>query len=137
MDLFIGNLPFGATATDLYAFFRGHGRRARFRIVEKHRLDGGVERFGHGVIEPDKAGGRAIGALHCTRLQGRPVVVREYFHRAYGNERRMPGAAAAHPPAHERRGGDRRRPGKLVEPRTPKVTAHSGLRRRHEQRIPD
>ena len=137
MDLFIGNLPFGATAADLYAFFHGHGRRARFRIVEKHRHDGGVERFGHGTIEPDNAAGRAIRALHCKRLQGRPIIVREYFHRAYGNERRIPGGTRSVAAGRERRAGDRRHPGRLVEPRTPKIVAHRGLRRRHGQYVPD
>lgn len=136
MDLFIGNLPFGTTAADLYAFFRGHGRRARFRIIEKHGYDGGIERFGHGNIEPDKAADRAIQMLHRKRLQGRPLTVREYFHRAYGNERRMPGGVHMPPAGRERRAGDRRRPGNLVEPRTPKVIAHRG-RRVPGQRIPD
>jgi RNA recognition motif-containing protein len=87
MEIFIGNLPRYAAVSHLNRFFLGFGQVAHFRILEKVREDGEVERFGHGVIEPDVAAQRAVEHLNGKRLLGEPVVVREYVHRAPSDRR--------------------------------------------------
>ena len=88
MEVFIGNLAPNATLTDLIGFFKGFAGKARIRIVEKKLEDGSKCRYGIADFESDKLGLKAIKKLHGKSLRGEPVVMREYFHRYYGNERR-------------------------------------------------
>lgn len=111
MEIFIGNLPRYAAVSHLNRFFMGYGHVAHFRILEKVREDGEVERFGHGVIEPDLAARRAIEHLNGKRLLGEPVVVREYVHRDERDRRTGPPAKRANGEA--KREGDRRRHGRF------------------------
>lgn len=117
MEIFIGNLPRYAAVSHLNRFFRGYGHVAHFRILEKVRDDGEVERFGHGVIEPDIAAQRAIEHLNGKRLLGEPVVVRPYVQRSDKDRRTGPRARRGNGEAKaatERRRDGRFRPAPLT-----------------------
>ena len=88
MEVFIGNLAPNATLTDLIGFFKGFSNKAKIRIVEKRQEDGSKVRFGIADFESDKLALKAIKKLNQTSLRGDLVVLREYLHRYYGNERR-------------------------------------------------
>jgi len=87
MDIFIGNLPEHFDGYELRKLFRGFESSAKFSIVDKKSYGRRV-RYGLAVIEPSSEARRAIEALNLLEVQGQPIVVREFTHRSYGNERR-------------------------------------------------
>lgn len=88
MEVFIGNLAENVTVSDLTAFFKAFANKARIRIIEKRQEDGSRIRYGVADFDADKLALKAIKKLNQKELRGRPVVLREYFHRSYNNERR-------------------------------------------------
>lgn len=87
MDLFIGNLPEHFDGYELRKLFRGYESGAKFSVVDKKSYGRRV-RYGLAAIEPINEAWRAIEALNQQEVQGQPIVVREFIHRSYGNERR-------------------------------------------------
>ncbi len=108
MEVFIGNLPESATVDDLVDFFKAFARDAEFRIVRKQGEDGTRYRFGLAHFRSDRKAEKAIHKLHMHKMHGKPIVVREYHHRAYQNERRAVGWRNRPWDGPERRKGDRR-----------------------------
>lgn len=88
MEVFIGNLAIGVTYTDLISFFKGFANKMRLRIVDKRQDDGSKLRYAIATFESEKLALKAIKKLNQKTLRGEPVVLREYFHRYYANERR-------------------------------------------------
>ena len=88
MEVFIGNLAPNTSLTDLIGFFKGFSSKAKIRLVEKRLEDGNRIRYGIANFESDKLALKAIKKLNQKPLRGQRVVVREYFHRYYANERR-------------------------------------------------
>lgn len=88
MEVFIGNLADNVSVTDLTAFFKAFANKARIRIVEKRQEDGSRIRYGIANFDTDKLALKAIKKLNQKELRGRAVVLREYIHRSYSNERR-------------------------------------------------
>lgn len=88
MEVFIGNIAPNVTLTDLVGFFKGFSGKAKIRIVEKRQEDGSKIRYGIADFESDKLALKAIKKLNQKPLRGELVVLREFFHRYYGNERR-------------------------------------------------
>lgn len=113
MELFIGHMPQTATADDLKTFFGGYGRNGIFKIVEEVHDDGSTTRYGWVYIESDRRAQKAIKKLDRTRLQGRLITVREYAHRAAGNDRRALNWRTKPWAGIERRLTERRRVGKI------------------------
>ncbi len=91
MDVFIGNLSPRTTLSDLVTFFKSFASDSRFQIFDKQFENGSKTRFAVASIEPDKLGEKAIKKLNGQLLNGEAVVIREYLHRSYGNERRAVG----------------------------------------------
>lgn len=88
MEVFIGNLADNVSVTDLTAFFKAFANKARIRIVDKRQEDGSRVRYGVASFDTEKLALKAIKKLNQRELRGRAVVLREYIHRSYSNERR-------------------------------------------------
>lgn len=88
MEVFIGNLADNVSVTDLTAFFKAFANKARIRIVEKRQEDGSRIRFGIADFDTEKLALKAMKKLNQKELRGKAVVLREYYHRSYSNERR-------------------------------------------------
>lgn len=107
MDIFVGNIPANTTVVDLKKFFKGFDKKAVFEIK---RLNGkhDLVTFGLVTIYSDRLANKAIKRLHMKKLRGKPVIVREFTHRAGGNERRQLGWRNKLWLGEERRQSDRR-----------------------------
>ena len=88
MELFIGNLPARANLGELIASFKGFSSKARFRIEQKKREDGTTIRYVVADFDNDKYAEKFIEKYNGSDFHGQALVVREYFHRSYNNERR-------------------------------------------------
>lgn len=119
MEIFIGNLSPHTTLSDLIGFFKGFSNKAKFRIIEKRQDDGSRYRYGIAFFDSDKLALKAIKKLHQKPLRGELVVLREYFHRNYSNERRALNWRNIPWQGVERRQQERRR--KEIPKPTPKV----------------
>ena len=110
MNLFIGNLPFNATARDLRSLLRLSEREAqrRLRIFKKSDRAGRVLRFGIVHVDNDAALRKLLDRNRDARLQGQPLNVREFIPRAAGNERRAIDWRTRTWPHSERRIAERR-----------------------------
>ena len=88
MELMVGNFPSIATMRDLAMFFASFEDEADFEIVELEKVDARSVRFGLVTIPSERSAVKAIRKLDGKRLAGAVVTVREFFHRAYSNDRR-------------------------------------------------
>lgn len=110
MNLFIGNLPSGATEGDLRAMLRLPLNDAahRLRIFKKADRLGHTLRFG--LVHVDSAADlrKMLQRHRDARLKGQPLQVREFQPRAAGNERRALDWRSRPWPHAERRMAERR-----------------------------
>jgi len=109
MDVFVGNLSPRTTLSDLVAFFKSFASEARFQLFTKQFEDGAQVHYAVATIESDKLAEKAIKKLNGQSLNGHPVMLREFIHRNYGNERRAVGWRDKPWHGVERRGLERRR----------------------------
>lgn len=80
MRLYVGNLPFSATDTDLRGLFENHGTVESARVISDR--DTGRSR-GFGFVDMDDAGGKAaMEALDGQDFGGRRLKVNEAKERA-------------------------------------------------------
>lgn len=100
MNIYVGNLPFGATEDELKQAFSAYGQVASVSII-KDKFSG--ESRGFGFVEmPAKAeADAAIAGLNGTELNGRTLTVNEARPRTEGRGGGGGGRS-------DRRGGDRR-----------------------------
>jgi hypothetical protein len=72
MNIFVGNLPFSATETDVKTLFEGFGNVVSVVIVKDRK---GVESRGFGFLEmsDDQQAQAAINALNSKEFMGRPL----------------------------------------------------------------
>ncbi len=75
MNIFVGNLPFGATETDLRSLFEAHGTVTSARVITD-RETGRSRGFGFVEME-DTDATSAIEALNGKELKGRPMKVNQ------------------------------------------------------------
>ena len=75
--LFVGNLPYAATETDLQNFFAAHGVKVDSVTLMRDRFTGQARGFGFVEIGDDTAALRACDACHGKELMGRTLVVNE------------------------------------------------------------
>ena len=73
-NLYVGNLPFSATADDLTQAFSAHGTVTRAQIVSDRET--GRSR-GFGFVEMADGAEQAIANLNGATLQGRTLTVNE------------------------------------------------------------
>lgn len=108
MDLFIGNLPGNIHYSEVIALFRGFTRMGRFRLEQKRLEDGTLVRFVVAEFDNDKYALKLIRKFQGTVYRERELVIREYQHRSYSNERRALNWRDKPWRAGERRRNDRR-----------------------------
>ena len=74
MNIYVGNLPYAATETDLEELFGEYGQVATVTII-RDRNDGRSKGFGFVEMENQEDGERAIEALDGHEMIGRPLKV--------------------------------------------------------------
>jgi RNA recognition motif-containing protein len=77
MRLFVGNLPYGASESDIETFFAQAGVTVDAVNVMRDRFSGEARGFGFVDINDPAAANRAIEACNGRDLMGRAVVVNE------------------------------------------------------------
>ena len=75
--LFVGNLPYAASETDVQNFFSSQGVTVDTVTVMRDRFTGQARGFGFVEIEDDAAAQAAVDNCHGKDLMGRTVVVNE------------------------------------------------------------
>jgi RNA recognition motif-containing protein len=75
-NIYVGNLPWGATADDLLQLFQEHGRVARAQVITD-RETGRSRGFGFVEMSDDAEALKAIETLNGSPYQGRPLTVNE------------------------------------------------------------
>jgi RNA recognition motif-containing protein len=81
--IFVGNLPFSATDTQLNELFSQHGEVASAEIV-KDRFSDRSRGFGFVEMASEEAAKAAIAALSGHQMDGRPLTVNEARARSEG-----------------------------------------------------
>ena len=76
MNIYVGNIPYAATETDLEELFGSYGSVASVRII-RNQYDGRSKGFGFVEMENRADGERAIAALNGHRMTGRALRVNE------------------------------------------------------------
>lgn len=84
--VYVGNLPFSATETELEELFGEHGEVQSVRLM-KDRMTGKPRGFAF-VEMDDEAANAAIEAINGTELDGRPLRVNEARERESRGPRR-------------------------------------------------
>ena len=74
MNIYVGNVPYAATETDLEELFQEYGQVANATII-RDRFDGRSKGFGFVEMENQEDGERAIAALDGQEMMGRPLKV--------------------------------------------------------------
>ena len=108
MELFIGNLTPNANLGELIAFFKGFSNKAKFRVEEKTLEDGVTIRYVVADFANDKYALKMMEKFAGQVYRGKELVIREYLHRTYTNERRAVNWRDKPWRAGERRHDDRR-----------------------------
>lgn len=126
MEIFVGKLVPNATVKELRQFFIGYGKSADIKINKLICKQGSLH-YALVNIESDKIAQKAIRKLHRKRLNGRPVVVREFKYRAANNDRRALNWRMAVWTQLERRLLERRKQYKLVRKHEPEFSAYDDL----------
>lgn len=75
--LFVGNLPYAASETDVQNFFAGHGINIDSITVMRDRFTGQARGFAFAEINDDAVAQKAVETCHNQELMGRAVVVNE------------------------------------------------------------
>ena len=96
--LFVGNLPYTATETDVQNFFSDQGVAVDSITVMRDRFTGQPRGFGFAEINDDNMAAQAVEACHGKELMGRTLVVNE----ARPMAPREGGAGGARPQRRER-----------------------------------
>jgi RNA recognition motif-containing protein len=77
MRLYVGNLPFKATESDIENFFSEAGVAVDNVTVVRDKFSGEARGFGFVDINDDAAGEAAVRACNGKPLLGRPLVINE------------------------------------------------------------
>ena len=88
MDILVGNFPATATMRDLAMLFARFKNNVNFEIVEHGKDNTSPVRFGLVSFASERLALKAIRKLNGKEVEGVTIVVREFFHRAYNNDRR-------------------------------------------------
>ena len=77
MKLFVGNLPYAASETDVESFFAEAGVTVDSVNIMRDRFSGAPRGFGFVEIQNDTSANQAIQACNGRDFMGRSVVVNE------------------------------------------------------------
>ncbi len=108
MELFIGNLPPNTNLGELIAFFKGFSSKADFHLKKKKLEDGTTVHYAVLGFVNDKYAHKLMEKYVGAVFNGNELVIREYEHRSYNNERRAVNWREKPWRAGERRKSDRR-----------------------------
>jgi RNA recognition motif-containing protein len=75
--LFVGNLPYKATETDIQSFFTEAGVQVDSVNIMRDRFSGEARGFGFVEINDENAAAQAVQALNGRQLMGRALVINE------------------------------------------------------------
>ena len=75
--LFVGNLPYSASETEVQNFFADHGVAIDSVTVMRDRFTGQARGFGFVEINDDALAAKAVETCHGQDLMGRTLVVNE------------------------------------------------------------
>lgn len=75
--LFVGNLPYSASETEVQNFFSDHGIAIDSVTVMRDRFTGQARGFGFVEINDDGLAAKAVETCHGQDLMGRTLVVNE------------------------------------------------------------
>jgi RNA recognition motif-containing protein len=87
MDLFVGPLPHHITYSRFKHYFQGFERHMQVHI-RRMAHDGNVITYAFITAKSSRIGKKLIDKFNGKALNGSPVIVRPFVHRATGNERR-------------------------------------------------
>ena len=110
MSIYIGNLPYEATAEEIKALFKGYGKIVNCHIP-KDRVTGRSRGIGFIELEDPAAEVTAISELQSVSLRGRPLLLNKGNRNQGGPRPVQPSTPAAGP----------RRVERAYQPRTPRV----------------
>lgn len=116
MELYIGNIPDDVEDYDLRKFFQVAGEQVRFKIVSDDGGHNKPHRYGMADFDSDKLARQVIKRFNGKQFKDKHIVVKEYRHRAYSNDRRALDWRQRDWNKAERRGSDRR--GTLMQGRS-------------------
>jgi len=126
MELFIGNLSAGTRQHDLLKFLGSFGKQASVSL-RKIKFETSVYYYAHVEIESDKLALKTIKKLHGKKLNGKPVLIREFEYRAGNNDRRSLNWRHILWKKIERRLDERRHRSKLFERKEPEFVGYNNL----------
>jgi RNA recognition motif-containing protein len=108
MELYIGNIPDDIDDYDLRKFFQVVGEQASFRIVTHDGGHNKAHRYGLASFDSDKLAQQVVKRFNGMPFKDQRVVVKEFSHRNYSNDRRALNWREADWDKSERRSHDRR-----------------------------
>ena len=126
MELFIGNLSADTRQHQLQKFLGSYGKQAELSL-RKLKFDTSVYYYAHVEIESERLALKAIKKLHGKRLNGKPVLIREFEYRASSNDRRSLNWRNVIWNNIERRLTERRHRSKVFERKEPEFVGYNNL----------
>ena len=75
--LFVGNLPYKATETDIQSFFNDAGVQVDSVSIMRDRFSGEARGFGFVEINDENVAAQAVQACNGRQLMGRALVINE------------------------------------------------------------
>jgi RNA recognition motif-containing protein len=88
MEVYVGNLTPKTTRNDVVEFLKSFARDARIQMVDQQLENNQRSYYAIADFDSDRLALKAIKKLNGGVLNGEKVILREYFHRSYSNERR-------------------------------------------------
>lgn len=118
MDVFVGNLHDSVAYRDVALLFKDF-KQPPVNLVEKAQADGSPVRYAVVTFDSERLAKKAISKFDGHKLRGQPIIVREFVHRGYANERRALDWRSRAWSGPERRQSDRRKGQRKQEPEFP------------------
>jgi len=126
MELFIGNLSANTRKNDLFIFLGRYGKQADVSM-RKLKFETSVYYYAHINIDSEKQALKVIKKLHGKRINGKPVLIREFEYRAGNNDRRGLNWRNLLWDNSERRLNERRQCARIFERKEPEFTGYNNL----------
>ena len=118
MDVFVGNLHDAVAYRDVALLFRDF-KQPPVNLVVRTQADSSAVRYAVVTFDSDRLAKKAISKFDGHTLRGQPIIVREFVHRGYANERRALDWRSRAWSEPERRQSDRRKGQRKQAPGVP------------------
>ena len=109
MEVIICNLSANISKIDLLELLKSFRKYMELKMVNTHYEDGSTFHFAVATFKADKQALKVIKKFNGALFKGERLVVREYIHRSYNNEKRALNWRQRAWQSNERRCHDRRR----------------------------